>query len=80
MIIDFSAIGKVMATMIENIKNIIKDFPEEITMTKTSPATDHLFMVRDPSLAKLLPKKQVMAFCHATAQLLFLSARVQQDI
>jgi hypothetical protein len=69
-----------MVTMMEYIKNIIKDFPEEITGTKASPAADHLFTVRDPSLAKVLPEEQAMVFHHATAQLLFLSMRVQQDI
>jgi hypothetical protein len=38
MIFDFLAKGKVMVTMMEYIKNIIKDFPEEITGTKASPA------------------------------------------
>jgi hypothetical protein len=80
MIFDFSTKGKVMVTMMEYIKNIIKDFPEEITETKTSPAADNLFTVRDPSLAKLLPEEQTMAFHRATAQLLFLSARAWRDI
>ncbi len=80
MIFDFSAKGKVMVTMVEYIKDIIKDFTEEITGTKTSPAADHLFTVRDPSLAKALPEEQAMAFHRATAQLLFLSARARRDI
>ena len=80
MIFDFSAKGKVMVTMMEYIKSIIKDFPEEITGIKMSPAADHLFTVRDPSLAKVLPEEQAMVFHRATAQLLFLSARVQRDI
>jgi hypothetical protein len=80
MIFDFLAKGKVMVTMMEYIKNIIKGFPEEITGTKTSPATDHLFTVRDPSLAKAFPEEQAMAFHRATAQLLFLSARARRDI
>jgi hypothetical protein len=80
MIFDFSAKGKVMVTMVEYIKDIIKDFPKEITGTKTSPAADHLFMVRDLSLVKALPEEQVMAFHRATAQLLFLSARAWRDI
>jgi hypothetical protein len=69
-----------MVTMLEYIKNIIRDFPEEITGTKTSPAADHLFTVRDPSLAKALPEEQAMAFHCATAQLLFLSVRARWDI
>jgi len=80
MIFDFSAKGKVMVTMIEYIKNIIKVSPEEITMTNMSPATDHLFMVRDPSLAKLLLEEQAMTFHHVMAQLLFVCMRARQDI
>jgi hypothetical protein len=80
MIFDFLAKGKVMVTMMEYIKNIIRDFPDEITGTKTSPATDHLFTVRDPSLAKALPEEQAMVFNCMMAQLLFLSTSVRRDI
>jgi hypothetical protein len=73
MIFDFSEKGKVSVNMIEYIKNIINDFPEEIVGMKTSPAVDHLFEVRDPLITQPLPKEQVMSFHHATAQLLFLS-------
>jgi hypothetical protein len=34
MIFDFLAKGKVMVTMVVSIKNIIRDFPEEITGPK----------------------------------------------
>ena len=80
MIFDFSTKGKVMVTMMEYIKSIIKDFPEEITGIKMSPAADHLFTVRDPSLAKVLPEEQAMVFHRATTQLLFLSVRAWRDI
>ena len=80
MIMDFSKKGKVSINMIEYIKGMIADFPEEIVSIKTSPAQDHLFDVRDPSMARLLPEEQAMAFHHATAQLLFLSARARRDI
>ncbi len=66
--------------MIEYIKNIIADFPEEITTTKTTPRVDHLLVICDPSEARVLPEEQAMAFHHAMAQLLFLSAHAQQDI
>ncbi len=69
-----------MITMMEYIKNIIRDFPEEIMGTKTSPAADHLFMVSDPSLAKALPEEQAMVFHCGMAQLLFLSARARRDV
>ena len=80
MIFDFSEKGKVMVNMIEYIKNIISDFPEEIIAIRTSPAADHLFNVRDPSLATPLPEEQARAFHHAAAQLLFLSVRARRDI
>ncbi len=80
MIFDFLAKGKVMINMIEYIKNIITNFPEEIMAIRMSPAADHLFTVRDESLAKPLPEEQARAFHHASAQLLFLSARARCDI
>ena len=72
--------GKVMVNMIEYNKSIIADFPEEIVATRRTPAADHLFTVRDESLSNPLPEEQARAFHHASAQLLFLSARVRRDI
>jgi hypothetical protein len=43
MIFDFSVKEKVMINIIEYIKNIIANFPEEIMAIRMSPATDHLF-------------------------------------
>ncbi len=80
MIFDFSVKGKVMINMIEYIKNVIANFPEEIAAIRTSPAADHLFTVRNKSLLKPLPEEQARAFNHASAQLLFLSAKAQRDI
>jgi hypothetical protein len=80
MIFNFLAKRKVMVTMMEYIKTIFNNFPEEITGTKTSPAPDHLFTMRDLSLGKMLPKEQAMAFHRATAQIMFLSGRAHKDI
>ncbi len=71
---------EVVVTMMEYIKNIIKDFPEEITGKKHPPPRTFFFTVRDRSLAKALPEEQRMAFNCATAQVLFLSARARRDI
>ncbi len=57
MILDFSKEGKVMVNMIEYIKTIIGNFPEEIIATQVSPAADHLFTVRDESKAMPLPEE-----------------------
>jgi hypothetical protein len=80
MIFDFSVKGKVMINMIECIKNIIANFPEEIMAIRRSPAMEHLFTVRGTSLSMPLLKEQARAFHHASAQLLFLSTRAQCDI
>jgi hypothetical protein len=80
MIFDFSMKGKVMVNMLEYIKNIVANLPEEITPFKTSPSADHLFEVQEESEAKPLPEEQAMAFHHTTAQLLFLSTRARRDI
>jgi hypothetical protein len=66
MIFNFSKKGKVMVNMIEFIKNIVTNFPEEITAITTSQAADHLLEVCDESKAKPLPKKQAIAFHHTT--------------
>ena len=80
MILDFTMDGHVIINMTEYIKTIIADFPEEIKTTKTTPAADHLFQVRNEEEACLLPEEQATAFHHAVAQLLFLSARARRDI
>ena len=80
MIFDFSKEEKVVINMVEYIKNIITDFREEIIATQTSPVAEHLFTVWSDAKAKPLPEEQAMAFHHATAQLLFLSARARHDI
>jgi hypothetical protein len=69
-----------MMNMIKYINNIITNFPEEIVAIRTSPAADHLFTVRDKSLAKPLSEEQARAFHHTSAQPLFLSARARRDI
>jgi hypothetical protein len=77
--IDFSQRGLVKFDMIPYIDKIIEAFPEKITGHTSSPAADHLFTVRPPSEAKLLPEEQAAVLHHTTAQLLFLS-RVHRDI
>ncbi len=52
MIVGFSAKGKLIVTMMEYIKNIIKDFPEEITGTKTSPHCGPYFRSEGPVSGK----------------------------
>jgi len=67
--------------MIKYLKKIFVAFPEEITKTAETLATEHLFKVADPDDdSKLLPEEQAQAFHHSVAQLLFLSMRARPDI
>ena len=77
--INFTPSGSVSFDMIPYITKVITDFPERITGVASSPAADHLFKIRPPEEARILPESQAIAFHHTTAQLLFLS-RVRRDI
>ena len=73
MTIDFSNKAAVAFDMIPYFNKIFTAFPEKITGVSSTPAVDHLFNVRPPTKAKLLPEEQARAFHHTVAQLLFLS-------
>jgi hypothetical protein len=45
-----------------------------------TPASDHLFQVRDKKDAKPLYKEQALAFHHMVAQLLFMATVAQCNI
>ena len=77
--INFTPSGSVSCDMIPYITKVITDFPERITGVASSPAADHLFKIRPPEEARILPESQAIAFHHTTARLLFLS-RVRRDI
>jgi hypothetical protein len=79
MTVDFSTKGLVSFDMIPYVSKIIAAFPEKISGSATSPASDHLFRVRPPAESKLLPEVQARSYHHTTAQLLFLS-HVRRDI
>ena len=80
--LDYSKKGTVRVSMIKYASKILKDFPEEITSTRTSPATDRLFDIRDSDDPKkeLLPEELATHFHHSVAQLLFLCMRSRRDI
>ena len=46
--LDYTHQGMVKMLMINHIKRIFHDFPEDIGKSSTSPASDHLFQIRDP--------------------------------
>jgi hypothetical protein len=45
--LDYSVKGKVKITMIPFLEEMLEEFPEEITQTRTTPAAEYLFKVRD---------------------------------
>ena len=82
---DYSEKGEVkLGSMIGQIEKILADFPEEIGKTSSSPASEHLFQVRDTEeterLGKFISKEQAQQFHHSVAQCLFVSSRVRRDI
>jgi hypothetical protein len=81
---DYSEKGVVKLSMMKHIDKILEDFPEDIGKDASSPASDHLFEVRDEEeiekLGKSLCKERAKDFHHSVAQLLFVSTRVRRDI
>ena len=55
---DFTEKGKVSIAMHKYLDNILKEFPEHIGTTATSPVADHLFHVRPDDEAQKLPEPQ----------------------
>ena len=66
MVLNFSEPGKVAVSMVEYIKNILDDRPNDMMGTAFTPATEKLYEVNDNSTK--LPTKQAELFCHITAQ------------
>ena len=45
--LDYSQKGKLYVSMIKYLKKVFAAFPEKITTSAATPASDHLFEVRD---------------------------------
>ena len=78
--LDYSEPGKVKITMVSYLEKILEEFPEEIVSTKTTPAADHLFKIRDEDEARPLPEEQATTFHRTVAKLVFVQARARRDI
>jgi hypothetical protein len=78
--LEYTNEGKCLMMMEKYTGDIIDEFPEVIDGTAATPASDHLFKVRDNESAKTLPEEQASAFHCTVAQLLFLSGRARRDI
>ena len=73
MTLDFSKDGAFIVDMEEYLKEIIKDLPEDMNGTATTPAADHLFKVREN--APKLNEERAEFFHRVVAQLLFVAQR-----
>jgi Reverse transcriptase (RNA-dependent DNA polymerase) len=78
MVIDFSLPGKVMVTMFDYIKDMLKDLPKDMDGIAPNPAASYLFEV-DESATKLNEDVSIM-YHHNTAKLLFLCKRARPDV
>jgi hypothetical protein len=76
--LDYSIREKVKITMIPYLEEMLNEFPEEITTTRTTWAAEYLFKVRDD--APKLPEEQAMLLHRFIAKLVFVQARARRDL
>ena len=76
MTLDYDERGKVKVSMVEDINQILIDYPESIGKIAFMPVTDYLFQVRDESETWKLEKQWTITYGHVVAQFLFLSGQV----
>ena len=79
MVLDFSVDGVLTVTMIDYIKMVLADLPDEFRGKATTPAADHLFKVNDDDAVKLSEEKAKM-FHRIVMQLQYLSQRARPDL
>ena len=81
MTIDFSDAGKVKITMYDYVDEMISELPTEMIGESATPASSHLFEIReDDDDDQLLTPELSEEFHHLTAKTLFLSKRARPDL
>ena len=66
--IDWATVpGTMIVSMIKYLSKVIEEFPKIIKGTRSSPAGDHLFQVREDADRKLLPEEQARQFHRTVA-------------
>jgi hypothetical protein len=78
MTIDYSSLGKVRITMLQYIRDMLEEMPEEWTGEAATPAANHLFEVNPE--AEPLNEETAQTFHRIVAKLLFLCKRARPDI
>jgi Reverse transcriptase (RNA-dependent DNA polymerase) len=74
----FDVPGKVQFSMIDYIRNILGEVPEDMGGESSTPAANHLFEVNNDNPTKL-DKDKAIQFHHNVAKLLFLCKRARPD-
>ena len=78
MTLDFLKDGAFVVYMEDYLKEMLKDLPEGMNGTPTTPTTDHLFKVRYN--APKLRKERAKLFHRVVAQMLFIAPHGQPDL
>jgi hypothetical protein len=78
MTFDYSCANELRINMWDYLRKVIKEFPKEITRTCATPASDHLFYLREDR--RKLNEELVDAFHHTVYQLLFAANRARRGI
>jgi hypothetical protein len=78
MTFDYSFTKEVRINMWDYLRKVIKEFPEEITGVCATPASDHLYIVREDG--RKLSEELAEVFHHTVYQLLFAANRARHDI
>jgi hypothetical protein len=79
MTLDFTRPGQVTITMIDYIKMMCMDLPEDMIGRAATPAANRLFTT-DSTNPPHLDKETTDLYVHLTMQLLYLSQRARPDI
>ncbi len=77
---EFKDDGMLEVSIIAYLKDVIKQFPEEITGKAATLAAEQLFAVRDKKETRALEEERALAFHHTVMQLLFMCTRARRDI
>lgn len=78
MVLDYTKEGELSVTMIDYIKMILRDIPDDMKGIAATPATNHLFQINENPV--YLTEERSNLFVHFVMQLLYLSQRARPDI
>jgi hypothetical protein len=80
MVLDFSKPGELIVNMVDYVKNILHNAPDDMEGVTKTPAASHLFDVASDDDSVPLNEEKRSAFVTLTMQSLYLSQRARPDI